>query len=376
MPARPQPTTEAPPAPAVARDGRAPAPGTPCWHSLTWLVWALAATACVQLAPSPAYVALVVGVAAVVHSAHATDTPFARAFPVLIGLGAAFTLVRVVLAALTTHGAGEVLFTLPDATVPRVLGGFTVGGTVELEVVLQAAAEGVAVIGVMAVFGAFNSVVSHYELVQAAPRAFHEVGVVVTIALAFVPSTIAAVQATREADRARTGGRVVRRGRLLRQLVPVLETGLERSIALAESMDARGFGHGRAPDGERAAGWLGAAALLALAGAFVALVATEPGTAAVLGLAGAALLAGAVRSASLAGGRPRYRRRPFTAADRAVSAVVLLAPAALAALRAGGDASLVWTPSPLRWPAVHLVAVLALVPLLAPLARRPPDGTP
>ena len=113
---------------------------------------------------------------------------------------------------------------------------------------LQSLAEGFAIVGVMGVFGAFNSVVSHSELVQSTPRAFYEVGLVVVVGLAFVPSTLAAIHDVREADRARTGGRVVRRGRLLRQIVPVLELGLERAVTLAESMDARGFARaGREP---------------------------------------------------------------------------------------------------------------------------------
>ncbi len=372
MPIAAQATEKAPDLAAAARDTRGPDPNaTSCWHSLTWLAWALAATACIQIAPSPVYVALVIGIAALIHSVHALDTPFARAFPVLIGVGIAFTLIRIGLAALTTHGAGQVLFTLPDFTLPRLMGGFTVGGSVELEVILQAAVEGFAVIGVMAAFGAFNAVVSHYELVQASPRAFHEVGLVVTIALAFVPSTIAAIHATREADRARTAGRVVRRGRLLRQVVPVLESGLERSVALAESMDSRGFGHGPAPAPERAAGWFGLGSLLALGGAFVALVATERELALGLGILGCILLVAAIRLSSSATQRPRYRRRRMTAADRVVIAAMLLAPLVLAVLRVRDDASLVWTPSPLQWPAVHLLPILALIPLLAPMARRP-----
>ena len=73
------------------------------------------------------------------------------------------------------------------------------------------------------------------------PRAFFELGLVIVVALAFVPSTLAAIHDVRDADRARTGGKVVRRGRLLRQVVPVLELGLERAVTLAESMDSRGF---------------------------------------------------------------------------------------------------------------------------------------
>ena len=191
------------------------------FHALAWLIWALAAAISLQLAPNPLYVAVVIGIAALVVQVHGSDGPFARAFPVLLTLGVVFMVIRVALTAATTHtGIGTVLFTTPSFTLPQLLGGFTVGGPVEAEVVLQAAAEGFVVVGVMAVFGAFNAVVSHYELVQSTPRAFYELGLVVTVALAFVPSTIQAIAAVREADRARTGGRVVRRGRLIRQAMP------------------------------------------------------------------------------------------------------------------------------------------------------------
>ena len=136
------------------------------------------------------------------------------------------------------------------------------GGTVELQVMLQSLAEGFAIVGVMGVFGAFNSVVSHSELVESTPRAFFELGLVIVVGLAFVPSTLAAIHDVREADRARTGGRVVRRGRLLRQVVPVLELGLERAVTLAESMDSRGFARAGASPRDRAAGWWGLASLL------------------------------------------------------------------------------------------------------------------
>src|SRR5581483_2014288 len=267
----------------------------------------------------------------------------------------------------------DVLFTTPSFTMPDFLGGFTVGGSIELPVVLQAGNEGLVIIGVIAVFGAFNAVASHFELVQALPRAFYEVGLVVIVALAFVPSTIGAVSDVREADRARTGGRVVRRGRLLRQLVPVLESGLERAVTLAESMDSRGFAHGGASPRDRIAGWCGAASLLALASAFVALIARSTTAAAALALAGVAGLAAAVRLASAGERRVRYRRRRFTRADRVMMAGALATPVALAVLSLAGDGSLSWAPSPLRWPSLHVLPVLALLGLLTPLLRRTAD---
>ena len=342
------------------------------WPAVVWLAWAISAGASVQLAPSPVYVALVIAVAALVVSVHGLDTPFARTFPTLLTVGVTFALVRMVLTVATTHGgSGATILTTPEFSVPDALGGFTVGGSVELEILLQSAAEGFAVVGVMAVFGAFNAVVSHYELVQSAPRAFYELGVVMIVALAFVPSTVGAISSVREADRARTGGRVVRRGRLVRLVVPILETGLERAVRLAELMDSRGFGRGRATASERLSGWFGFASLLALGGAFVALVGHARFAAVLLGVLGAIGLAVAVLVASKQTTRARYRPRRLTGPDRALIAAALAAPAFLALLTVLGDESLSWGASPLRWPAFHLLPALAIGLLLAPLMRRP-----
>jgi energy-coupling factor transport system permease protein len=338
--------------------------------ALVWLLWALAAAASVQLAPNPLYVGLVIVISALVVEAHASEGPLAGAFPVLVLAGVAFAVLRLVLTIATTHAGTDVLFRLPEATLPALLGGFTIGGTVEGPVLARAAAEGWAIVGILAAFGAFNAVVSHYELVHAAPRAFYEVGLAVTVALAFVPSTIAAVGAVREADRARTGGRVVRRGRLLRQVVPVLETGMERAVGLAESMDSRGFGHRPASRTEAAAGWVSLGALLALAGCFIALVARATVTAAALAVAGGAGVVVAVALASRSTGRVRYRKRRLTATDWAMAGVASLAPLTLLALSAADDGSLAWPGPTVALPSLNLVAVAALVALAVPMLRK------
>jgi energy-coupling factor transport system permease protein len=342
------------------------------WHAATWLLWACAAATAVQLAPSPVYVVLVIGLAALVVELHAADSPYARAFPVLVAVGVVFALIRIVLAVATTHGIGDVLFTTPALTLPKLLGGFTAGGTVETPVVLQAAAQGLAIVGIMAVFGAFNGVASHYELVQTAPRAFHELGLVVTVALAFVPSTVLAVREVREADRARTGRRPSRRGGgLVRLVVPVLESGLERAVRLAESMESRGFARAESSRADRAAAWLGLLALLALAGAFVALIGQAPVAAAIAGLVGCGAIVGAIGLASAGTRRVRYRPRRMTARDWVVAGMSLVAPVALGVLSLAGDSSLSWSVSPLQWPSFHLLPFFALLPLAAPLAVSP-----
>jgi energy-coupling factor transport system permease protein len=350
-----------------------PSQPQPSWHAGLWFVWALAAASCVQLAPSPVYVALVIGIASMVVAIHARPGPYARAFPMLLAVGVLFALVRMVLTVTTTHGVGDVLFTTPHFGLPQLLGGFTVGGSVELQVMLQSLAEGFAIVGVMGVFGAFNSVISHSELVESTPRAFFELGLVVVVGLAFVPATLNAIHDVREADRARTGGRTVRRGRLLRQTVPVLELGLERAVTLSESMDSRGFAHLGATSRDRVAGWWGAASMLMLAGAFVALVGQAQTAATVLGLAGAAGLGAAIVLASSGHRRARYRPRRMRRRDWTVAAITLLAPLAMASVSAVGDSSLVWYANPLAWPALHLAPALALLPLVVP-GLLPPEA--
>lgn len=346
-------------------------------HAVTWLVWAIAAAACVQIAPNPLYVAVVLAISFLVVSAHRLDTTLARAFPILVGLGVVFALIRVVLTALTTHSPAidgvpdHLWFTLPAVTLPRVLGGFTVGGTIEGDIVLYAAAQAFAVVGILGAFGVFNAVASHHELVQAAPRAFHEPGLILTVALAFVPSTMSAVADAHEADRARTGGRVVRRGRLVRLTVPILESGLERAVSLAESMDARGFARQERGRGDRASAWLGLVAMMALGGAFIALIGHATMSAVIAGSLGVAALFGAVLLASRATATSRYRPRRLTRLDLAVGAGVLLAPIGLALIATVWDQQLFWTPYPLRFPPFSVWPTICLAALAIPVLVPP-----
>jgi energy-coupling factor transport system permease protein len=167
---------------------------------------------------------------------------------------------------------------------------------------------------------------------------------------------------------------VVRRGRLVRTAVPIVESGLERALALAESMDARGFARHTAERRERAAAWLGFGSLLALGAAFVALVGRAPGWAVVAAAVGTVGLIAAMVAASRSTATSRYRPRRLTRLDATVAVGVLGAPAVLIALRVAGHDTLTWWPDPIRfpefslWPAlgIALLAVPVLVPATAP----------
>jgi energy-coupling factor transport system permease protein len=117
-------------------------------------------------------------------------------------------------------------------------------GTVDAGNVAYAALEGARLAALLVVFGTFNAVTDPFGIVRLAPRRFHEPALAAALALSIAPRTIAMVGAVREAQQLR-GIRTSRWRSLPALAVPVLETGMEEAVTLAESMDSRGHGRGR-----------------------------------------------------------------------------------------------------------------------------------
>jgi energy-coupling factor transport system permease protein len=123
---------------------------------------------------------------------------------------------------------------------------------------------------VLVCFGAANSLASPYRLLRCLPAVLYEAGVAVTVSLAFAPEVVMAIAAVRDARRLR--GRPTRGIAGLRGMaIPVLESALDRSLQLASSMDARGYGRRVAVDrGTRrlATGATASGLLLVIAGVY------------------------------------------------------------------------------------------------------------
>jgi energy-coupling factor transport system permease protein len=96
-------------------------------------------------------------------------------------------------------------------------------------------------LGLLLLFALLNRVLPAYELVRLAPPALHDLGIVILIALTYVPETLRHWERIREAQAIR--GHRLRGLREWRPLViPLLVGGLERAMGLAEVMVARGYG--------------------------------------------------------------------------------------------------------------------------------------
>lgn len=277
------------------------------FHASAWSWWLASAVVVVLAVDQPVATALALAALAFVAAA----TPVAHgatAAGLMFKVGLFFVAARVLLFGVTGHTGPTTLVVLPAIDAPAWLGGFQVGGRITAEVVTLALAEGLKVAAVLAAFGVFMAAVPVARVMRSVPRFLHEAGLVVGIALTFVPVMLRTAAEIRDAQRMR--GHRFRGVRSLRALVvPVLAGAMERSIALAASMDARGYGR--------------------------------------------------------AGPRTRYRPDVMTAWDIAMIASAVAAVVLAIAARTAGAGS--WYPYPVaRMPQVHALALAPALLLLSP----------
>jgi energy-coupling factor transporter ATP-binding protein EcfA2/energy-coupling factor transporter transmembrane protein EcfT len=296
-------------------------------HPLAWLVWATACTLVVATTRNPLYVLLVTLCAGAAYRAARSVRPAATAHWSLI-LRAAWTLttISILFNTLTVHAGDRTLVVLPR-DLPLV--GSVIGGPVTLNALLYGCVSALALGTLILIFAALNAAVGYEELLRLLPRPLTGLGVTMTVALGFLPQTIAALSEVREAQAVRghmpgDGRRGGYLGSLPPLIVPVLALGLERAIALAEAMAARGFG---VPQTE-----------------------------------------------SVRIRRTAYRAHPWRMLDSTVTAGAILTAVAVAAATLGGSA-LVYYPYPiLLWPPFAPLVGLTLLPLLLPALVMPYAG--
>ncbi|MFW6115684.1 MAG: energy-coupling factor transporter transmembrane component T [Chloroflexota bacterium] len=198
-----------------------------------WLLWALTVLVAASSARNPLYAAVLLLIAMVVGATCAeSERQRAPLSPLHFGMIA--IPLSALFNAVTVSFGDTVLFALPR-WLPLL------GGAVTLEAVVFGSVNGLVLTVIFSSFAIFNAVTPVRDLIKMTPRAFHEAGVVLSIALTFVPQTARSLQRIREAQAVR--GHHVRGVRdWLPIVVPLLTSGLERSMGLAEAMVARGYG--------------------------------------------------------------------------------------------------------------------------------------
>ena len=345
-------------------------------HPIAWWLWALALGAAALRTTNALLLGLLIAAAWVVVAARRPNAPWARSFGTFLRFGIAVVVLRMLLGVVfTARIPGQVVFTLPQLTLPSWAAGVAIGGPVTAESLVNSFQQGLQLATLLVCVGAANSLASPYRLLRAVPSVLYELGVVVTVALSFAPQTVTTAASVRDARRLR--GRPHRGLRSIRGLaVPVLEGALERSLDLAASMDSRGYG--RRGDVAPARRHLGQAATLAGAlcitiGLFGVL---DPGAPRLLGLPlvglGAIVLAASMHASRATASRSRYRGDPWRAPEWIT---VLSGAMVVATLVVAGhaNAQALRPPySPLHAPTLPLLPLLGILGATLPAFLTPP----
>jgi energy-coupling factor transport system permease protein len=341
------------------------------FHPLAWTAWLAAAALPALSTRNPLYLSLVLIAVRITYVALGRRNPTARSWSAFVRLGALMWLLSIPFVVLMSHGGSIVLFRLPRSWP-------IIGGPVTLEALLYSFTGGLAVIALLLIFATFNIAVDQGRLLRMTPGFLYQAGIVTGIAVAFVPQMVATWQSIREAQQVR--GHKVRGIRdLLPLLLPLLVTGLERAMNLAESMEARGFG-GQilvATPRQRLAHQLALLGGLALVGLGLAINGFWPD----LRLIGSLQLAGGILlmlwsfwDVGRRSKRTRYRRWPWNRIDRIVAAVGLFGAAAWLAIMFARPDWLHYYPYPpySPWPSFNILVGLVLLLLAVPgLLMRP-----
>ncbi|MGW5335903.1 energy-coupling factor transporter transmembrane component T [Streptomyces bauhiniae] len=212
-------------------------------HPGAWWLWSLGLGTAATRTTNPLLLALLMAVAGYVVAVHRSSAPWARSYTAFAKLAVAVLLIRLAFTAVlgSPVPGTHVLFTLPEIPLPAWAQGIRLGGPVSAEALLFSGYNGLKLAALLVCVGAANALASPAKLLKSLPGALYEAGVAVVVALTFAPHLIADVQRLRAARRLR--GRPDRGVRGLFQVgLPVLEGALERSVALAAAMDARGYG--------------------------------------------------------------------------------------------------------------------------------------
>jgi energy-coupling factor transport system permease protein len=285
-------------------------------HPAAWWIWAICLAYAAMRTTNLLLLCEIAVVSGLVVRARRGHAPWARSYGLLLGLGVATVVVTVVLqTVIGVRTPGHVLFRLPSLALPSWLNGLTLGGPVTGEALLNSLSAGLRLAVLITCFGAANALAHPARLLRILPAALYQVGVASVVALTFIPQLAESVSRIRAAQRLR--GRPTSGLRAVGTVaVPVIEEALERAIALAASMDSRGYG--RRTDRSVARRRVSAVALLAgLLGAVVGTYQVIGGSTGghALGVAlligGPALALGGALLAGTGAHRTRYRPDPW-----------------------------------------------------------------
>lgn len=347
------------------------------YHTTTWLLWLLAALLPAMLTRNPLYLIILILAVGVDYRTIGRSSPVAGSWGFFLKAGLLLATFSTVFNVLTVHYGETVLLTLPRFTVNLGQVRFLdLGGKTTLEAFTYGLTSGLSLVAVLLIFATFNVLVDHHQLLRSVPAFMYQTGMIASIAIAFVPQMVSSLQDIRDAQAIR-GHRFRGIRDLLPLFVPLLTSGLERAIQLAESMEARGFGRHGSTRGRKRQVTHRVVILVALFGLlagvfFYSYYRTVRWGSVMLIVLSLGLLVGNLLAMGQHGERSRYRRQLWRPRDTLVSAASAAAIATIASIWVVDTEAFVFYPYPrFSFPGFNPIVGLALLAVVTPVLVAP-----
>ena len=204
-----------------------------------WMAWVTLVMVVALATTNPLYLGIILLCVGLVASLAPRSGTGVTSFRALVVFGVVMFAISVAIATINGNYGDHILFTIPGPGLPKWLGGLRLGGPVSAEGLVASAIRGLAILCVLFAFGVFNGAVSPHRVLRSTPAALFHASLIVTVGLTLLPSSIEDLRRIREM-RALRGARGGFRD-LPALVVPAVLGGLERSMRLAEAMEARGY---------------------------------------------------------------------------------------------------------------------------------------
>ncbi|MBA3524863.1 MAG: energy-coupling factor transporter transmembrane protein EcfT [Geodermatophilaceae bacterium] len=349
-------------------------------HPLAWWVWALGLAVAASRTTNPLLLGLVIAVAGYVVAARRPAGGWASGFRAYLVLALVVVGIRTGFHVIFGGGSGgTVLLRLPEIGLPEWVAGVRLGGAVTAEGLVAALYDGLRLATLLVCVGAAVTLADPRQLLRALPGALYELGLIVVVAVSVAPQLVEAALRVRRARALRGGsGRGLRAVRAI--AMPVLGMALDRAIALAAAMDARGYGRTGAPaaatrrltTGLLLLGLLGTAL-----GAYGLLDTSVPSA-----LGWPALLLGVLASVaglaagSTRGSRSRYHATGSDPRSALVAATGIVAGVAVVVTALTDAAVVITSAYPLAAPQLAVLPVTGILAALLPAVLAPAPARP
>jgi energy-coupling factor transport system permease protein len=332
-----------------------------------WAVWGAAASMPFLLGRNPFPMLVAVLAVIAVRWSHPPLNQHAFGWRILIRAAVLVSLIAIIFNVLTVRTGEQVIVRIPD-------GWPLIAGPVTWNAVVYGVLAAIGVLGLVLVWATVGGVVQWASLARLLPDPFIGIAVAGSTAINLVPQTAAALTDIREATAARGYAPTGVRG-VATVLTPMINVGLDRSMRLAEVLEARGFGSRRQETAKPPA-FHDLAWTAMLGGVFIAgygLIAAI--TWAAIGGMAAALVGGlmiARQRTPNAVRRTQYRQEPLRRADWIVIGTSIAVAALCIFARELDQRIFVYEPYPdIDVPNATLWPLLALFGLFVPLLFAP-----